>query len=146
MHHAFFIRQFCVPRRPTERHVLTFSTAERPVCVPYKRNPVRLNRRVAAPAASATLNVQKITKRAFDGRTMHRLSFTLCIYSSILCSPVARPNGTLSRFPPRNARCAFPTRGKVMHKTRPPETAKSRQRQRFIKKKLTLPLDTEKSW
>ena len=25
------------PRRPTERHIHTFSTAERPVRVPYKR-------------------------------------------------------------------------------------------------------------
>ncbi len=60
-------------RRPTELHLHTFSTAERPVCVPYKRKSIRLNRRVAAPAASATVNIQKITKRAFDGRTQHGL-------------------------------------------------------------------------
>ncbi len=28
---------FMFPRRPTERQSPTFSTAERPVCVPYKR-------------------------------------------------------------------------------------------------------------
>ena len=28
---------FMFPRRPTERHIHTFSTAERPLCVPYKR-------------------------------------------------------------------------------------------------------------
>ena len=67
--------------RPTERYLQTFSTAERPVCVPYKRKPIRLNRRAAAPAASATVNIQKIAKRAFDGRTMHGLNFTLCICS-----------------------------------------------------------------
>ena len=50
-----------------------FFTAERPVCVPYKRKPIRLNCRVAAPAASATVDVQKITKRAFDGRTLYGL-------------------------------------------------------------------------
>ena len=32
------------PRRPTERHVLTFSTAERPVCVPYKRKDTKPDR------------------------------------------------------------------------------------------------------
>ena len=75
------------------------------------------------------------------------LKIAPCIfYSSILCFPVARPNGTCSRFPPRNARCAFPTRGKVMHKTRPLETAKSRQRQRFIKKNSVRPLETAKRW
>ena len=109
LHNINLFVNFMFPRRPTERYMLTFSTAERPVCVPYKRKPHRLNRRAAAPTASATVNIQKIAKRAFDGRTMHRLTFTLCIYSSILCSPVARPNGTCSRFPPRNARCAFPT-------------------------------------
>ena len=61
------------PRRPTARQSPVFFTAERPVCVPYKRKPIRLNRRAAAPAASATVNVQKITKRAFDGRTLHGL-------------------------------------------------------------------------
>ena len=59
--------------RPTERHPPAFSTAERPVCVPYKRKPIRLNRRAAAPAASATINIQKNTMRAFDGRTLHIL-------------------------------------------------------------------------
>ena len=59
--------------RPTERHMQTFSTAERPVCVPYKRKPHRLNRRAAAPAASATVDVKKIAKREFDGRTLHSL-------------------------------------------------------------------------
>ena len=61
------------PRRPTEQHMPAFSSAERPVCVPYKRKPIRLNCRVAAPAASATVDVQKITKRAFDGRTLYGL-------------------------------------------------------------------------
>ena len=70
--HFLFVN-FMFPRRPTERHMLTFSTAERPVCVPYKRKHHRLKRRVAAPAASATLNVQKITKRAFDGHTLQGL-------------------------------------------------------------------------
>ena len=60
-------------RRPTERHSPMFFAAERPVCVPYKRKPIRLNRRAAAPAASATVNIQKITKRAFDGRVLHGL-------------------------------------------------------------------------
>ena len=57
-------------RRPTGRHMHTFSTAERPVCVPYKRKAVRLKCRVAAPAASATVNIQKNTMRAFDGRAL----------------------------------------------------------------------------
>ena len=61
------------PRRPTARLSPVLSAAERPVCVPYKRKPIRLNRRAAAPAASATVNIQKITKRAFDGRTLHGL-------------------------------------------------------------------------
>ena len=63
-------------RRPTERHPPAFSTAERPVCVPYKRKgttPNRQNRRAAAPAASATVDVKKITKRAFDGHLLHWL-------------------------------------------------------------------------
>ena len=47
------------------------------VCVPYKRKPHRLNCRAAAPAASATINKQKITKRAFDGRALHRLELLL---------------------------------------------------------------------
>ena len=59
--------------RPTERHPPAFSTAERPVCVPYKRKPHRLNRRAAAPAASATVNIQKITKRTFDRHLLHWL-------------------------------------------------------------------------
>ena len=70
-------RSFCgldlsIGRR-TEKHKPTFPTAERPVCVPYKRKPIRQNCRVAAPAASATVNIQKITKRAFDGRALHGL-------------------------------------------------------------------------
>ena len=71
-------------RRPSERHSPTFFTAERPVCVPYKRKgttPNRQNRRAAAPAASATVNIQKITKRAFDGRTQHRLELLLRVIS-----------------------------------------------------------------
>ena len=43
----FYSSILCFPRRPTERHMLTFSTAERPVCVPYKRKgtkPDRLKR------------------------------------------------------------------------------------------------------
>ena len=99
-----FLVRFMFPRRPTERHIHTFSTAERPVCVPYKRKRHRLNRRVAAPAASATVNKQKITKRAFDGRTMHGLNFTLCFCSVNCMFPVARPNGIFTRFPPRNYR------------------------------------------
>ena len=43
------------------------------VCVPYRRKRHRLNRRVAAPAASATVNIQKITKRAFDEQALHGL-------------------------------------------------------------------------
>ena len=39
----------------------------------YKRKPIRLNRRVGAPAPTATVNIQKITKRAFDGRALHGL-------------------------------------------------------------------------
>ena len=62
-------------RRPTARHPPMFFSAERPVCVPYKRKSIRLNRRAAAPAASATENKQKITKRAFDGRTPHGLKY-----------------------------------------------------------------------
>ena len=49
------------------------SVAERPVCVPYKRKPIRLNRRAAAPAASATVNKKMITICAFDGRAQQRL-------------------------------------------------------------------------
>ena len=64
---------FMFPRRPSARHSPAFSAAERPVCVPYKWKPIRLNRRAAAPAASATVNVQEITKRAFDGHTLHGL-------------------------------------------------------------------------
>ena len=65
-------------RRPNERHSPAFSTAERPVCVPYKRKAVRLQCRVAAPAASATLNVKTVTIRVFDGRALQGLKFTLC--------------------------------------------------------------------
>ena len=61
------------PRRPTENHPHKFSTAERPVCVPYKRKSIRLNRRAAAPAASATLNVKTVTIRAFDKYALHGL-------------------------------------------------------------------------
>ena len=63
-------------RRPTARRILTFFTAERPVCVPYKRKgtlPNRLNRRAAAPAASATVNAKTVTKRAFDVCALHGL-------------------------------------------------------------------------
>ncbi len=66
------------PRRPTERHPPMFFSAERPVCVPYKRKgttPNRQNCRAAAPAASATVDEKKITKRAFDGRTLHGLKY-----------------------------------------------------------------------
>ena len=73
LHNINLFVNFMFPRRPTERHLHSFSTAERPVCVPYKRKPIRLNRRAAAPAASATVNVQKITKRAFDGHALHGL-------------------------------------------------------------------------
>ena len=63
-----------ISRRPTARHSPAFSAAERPVCVPYKRKgttPDRLNCRAAAPAASATVNVKTVTRRAFDGRALH---------------------------------------------------------------------------
>ena len=43
--------------------------------------PDRLNRRVAAPAASATVNVKTVTIRAFDGRTQHRLELLLRVIS-----------------------------------------------------------------
>ena len=43
--------------------------------------PNLLNRRVGAPAPTATVNKQKITKRTFDGRALHGLKFTLCICS-----------------------------------------------------------------
>ena len=62
-------------RRLSERHSPMFFSAERPVCVPYKRKPIRLNCRAAAPAASATVDVKKITKRAFDGRALHGLKY-----------------------------------------------------------------------
>ena len=63
--------------RPTKSHLLAFPAAERPVCVPYKRKPVRITCRVGAPAPTATVNKQRITKRAFDGRALHGLKF-LC--------------------------------------------------------------------
>ena len=66
-------RYYSQNERHYERHSPAFSVAERPVCVPYKRKPIRLNRRAAAPAASATVNIQKITKRVFDGRALHGL-------------------------------------------------------------------------
>ena len=47
---------FMFHRRPTERHSPMFSTAERPVCVPYKRKgkgttPYRLHRKKFAATA-----------------------------------------------------------------------------------------------
>ena len=74
---VIFIRQFMFIRRPSERYSPMFSAAERPVCVPYKRKPVRITCRVGAPAPTATVNKQRITKRAFDGRALHGLKF-LC--------------------------------------------------------------------
>ena len=85
--------------RLTERCLQTFPTAERPVCVPYKRKPIRLNRRAAAPAASATVNIQKITKRAFDGRTMHGLKLTLCICSVNFMFPRRQTEKNKPTFP-----------------------------------------------
>ena len=73
------------PRRPTERQLRMLSTAERPVCVPYKRKPIRLNRRAAAPAASATLNEKMIAIRAFDGRTLHGLK-TVKVKTDTVCA------------------------------------------------------------
>ena len=69
------------------------------VCVPYKRKPVRLNRRVAAPAASATVNVKTVTRRAFDGRTMHGLKFTLCICSVNFMFPRRQTEKNKPTFP-----------------------------------------------
>ena len=37
-------------RRPTEHHPHKFSTAERPVCVPYKRKNFRTNQKQSAAA------------------------------------------------------------------------------------------------
>ena len=58
-------RYYSHNKRHYEHHSPAFSAC--------KRKPIRLNRRAAAPAASATVNIQKITKRAFDGRTLHGL-------------------------------------------------------------------------
>ena len=66
-------RYYSHNERHYERHSPIFFSAERPVCVPYKRKTIRLNRRAAAPAASATVDVKKIAKRAFDGRTLYGL-------------------------------------------------------------------------
>ena len=37
-------------RRPTECHSPVFFTAERPVCVPYKRKNLRMNQKQSAAA------------------------------------------------------------------------------------------------
>ena len=76
----------CCPSTKRTAFAHVFS-AERPVCVPYRRQPVRVTCRVGAPAPTATVNIQKITKRAFDRRTLHALKFTLCIYFINLCCP-----------------------------------------------------------
>ena len=59
--------------RGEERSRKRYAVRDDEVCVPYKRKPVRLNRRVAAPAASATVNAKTVTIRAFDGRALHGL-------------------------------------------------------------------------
>ena len=58
-------RYYSHNERYYERHSPAFSAC--------KRKPIRLNRRAAAPAASATVKIQKITKRAFNGRALQRL-------------------------------------------------------------------------
>ena len=73
--------------RQTKLHPLKFYTAERPVRVPYRRKPVCVTCRVGAPAPTATVNIQKITRRVFDRRTLHGLKFTLRIYFVNLCCP-----------------------------------------------------------
>ena len=82
-----------------ERSRKRYAVRDDEVCVPYKRKPVRLNRRAAAPAASATVNIQKITKRAFDGRTMHGLKLTLCICSVNFMFPRRQTEKNKPTFP-----------------------------------------------
>ena len=153
------------PRRPTERHSPMFFSAERPVCVPYKRKgqcttPDRLKpkkvgsksarrervykraaetqrdffrrggttERAFAARNAAASDAQSVTtsgvrdrRRKEDYETCVRRTYTSWVEifilhkidSLILCFFVARPNGIRPRFPPRNARCAFPTRGKA---------------------------------
>ena len=149
-------------RRPTERHSPTISTAERPVCVPYKRKGTTPNRLKAKKVGSKSARRERVykraaktqrdffrrggtTERAFAARNAaasdaqsvttsgvrdrkHTEDYKTCvrrtfvalvetiycvIFSIISCFPVDRPKIIRTSFPPRNARCAFPTSGKV---------------------------------
>ena len=70
LHVLKYIRQFHVSPstvRTSFAHVFHLQAAKQ--CT----KPDRLNRRVAAPAASATVNAKTVTIRAFDGRALHVL-------------------------------------------------------------------------
>ena len=70
LHVLKYIRQFHVSPSTVRT---SFARVFRLQAAKQCTKPDRLNRRAAAPAASATVNIQKITKRAFDGRTLHSL-------------------------------------------------------------------------
>ena len=53
-------------RRPTGRHMHTFSTAERPVCVPYKRKGTVPNRMTPKKVGSKSARRERIYKRAAE--------------------------------------------------------------------------------
>ena len=112
--------------RGEERSRKRYAVRDDEVCVPYKRKPVRLNRRAAAPAASATVNAKTVTIRAFDGRTQHRLELLLRVIS-------------IRQFYdyPSTVRTSF---ARVFHRGTP--GVRSLQEERHN----TYPLDTEKSW
>ena len=78
LHVLKYIRRFYIcpsPDRMSFARVFHLQAAKQ--CT----KPDRLNRRAAAPAASAAVNVKTVTIRAFDGRSLHGLKFTLCICS-----------------------------------------------------------------
>ena len=53
-------------RRPTGRHMHTFFTAERPVCVPYKRKGTMPNRLKRQKVGSKSARRERIYKRTAE--------------------------------------------------------------------------------
>ncbi len=56
------------PSRPTEWHLPAFSTAERPVCVPYKRKGTTPNRLKPKKVGSKSARRERVYKRAAKTR------------------------------------------------------------------------------
>ena len=69
---VYLFRKFYVSRRPTARHSPLLFTAERPVCVPYRRKGTTPDRDRKHKNGYNT---------SVDGRAFHGLKFTLCICS-----------------------------------------------------------------